>query len=158
MVARRSNLILILCLVVIFINICFIKVKANSENENINWIDYNSDNFLTSEYANSEDFFAFGASISNTIRWGFANNEGIVVIAPEYDQVEGFSEGFAAVAAPNSSFYTKESSLEFMWGYIDKNNNQIGEFKYQKANKFQEGFAAVATGTMWNYKWGFIDS
>lgn len=73
----------------------------------------------------------------------------IVELTPEfietvrkYDELEGFSEGFAAV---------KQNEK---WGYVNSKGELVIPCKYDEAEPFHEGFAAVRT----NGKYGFINT
>ena len=59
----------------------------------------------------------------------------------QYDQVYGFSEGFAIVRKGCK------------YGFIDTNGQEVAPCKYDAASYFSEGFADVCKGG----KWGLID-
>ena len=75
-------------------------------------------------------------------KWGFVDETGVLIIPYKYEQVDGFSEGLAAV------------KLKGKWGFIDKNDKVVIPFKFAIATNFYEGVAPVMRG---NGKWGFID-
>ncbi len=74
-------------------------------------------------------------------QWGFVDQTGSWVIAPQFDEAYHFTEGKAAVKKHGS------------WGYIDHDGNWVIEPKFDKAKPFSEGLAcAVKEG-----KWGYIN-
>lgn len=73
--------------------------------------------------------------------YGFADFTGRLAIAHEYAEVEGLSEGMAAVKVKDK------------WGYIDKSGNIVIDLKYDNANSFHEGLAFVQIDN----QWGCID-
>ncbi len=74
-------------------------------------------------------------------KWGFANNQGDIIINNNYDNVEDFSEELVAVEKNNK------------WGYIDIYENEIIPCIYDDTMKFSEGLASVKK----NDKWGYIN-
>lgn len=58
-------------------------------------------------------------AFKNNNKWGFVNEEGKVVIEPQYDNAKSFSYGLAAV-------YSKGK-----WGFIDKNNEVVIDYKFK---------------------------
>ncbi|MBZ0198849.1 MAG: WG repeat-containing protein [Ignavibacteriaceae bacterium] len=80
--------------------------------------------------------------------YGYINNKGKILIKPEYEEAEAFSEGLAAVKAVLGTGERK-------WGYIDKNGKKVIDFIYtNKPGNFAEGKAQV---TDKDDKTGFID-
>ncbi len=61
-------------------------------------------------------------------KWGFANPEGKIIISPKYDEVQWFSEGFAAV----------KSGIK--WGYINRSGALVIPARYTVAKSFRKGF------------------
>ncbi len=61
----------------------------------------------------------------------FVDREGKTVLAPEYDQVEPFFEGRAAVLKGEA------------WGYIDTQGNPVIPPQYRMVTPFENGMAAV---------------
>jgi hypothetical protein len=61
----------------------------------------------------------------------FVNREGQTMLAPEYDQVEPFFEGRAAVLKGEA------------WGYIDRQGNPVIPPQYRMVTPFENGMAAV---------------
>jgi KWG Leptospira. len=64
-------------------------------------------------------------------KWGFVNIQGEEIIPCQYEAVESFSEGMAAV------------KLKYKCGFIDKTGAQIIPCKYDDVNNFSEGLAVV---------------
>jgi hypothetical protein len=73
---------------------------------------------------------------------GYIDKTGKVVIKPQFDFAENFSEGFARVF------------LSGKWGYIDTKGKYLVNLQFESAADFSEGFGAVKK----DGKWGFIDS
>ena len=65
--------------------------------------------------------------------WGFIDKKGNLVIQPQFDYVEDFSNGLAAV----------KGGINGKWGYIDKIGNFVIQPQYSNANSFSEGMAVV---------------
>lgn len=61
-------------------------------------------------------------------KWGFSDPDKRVVIAPKYDEVQWFSEGYAAVKVGSK------------WGYINKAGKMIIPAKYTVAKSFRKGY------------------
>ncbi len=61
-------------------------------------------------------------------KWGFANPDKKIAIAPKYDDVQWFSEGYAAV---------KKGSK---WGYINKAGKLVIPARYTVAKSFRKGY------------------
>lgn len=61
----------------------------------------------------------------------FVNREGKTILAPEYDQVEPFFEGRAAVLKGEA------------WGYIDTQGTPVIPPQYRMVTRFENGMAAV---------------
>lgn len=76
------------------------------------------------------------------IDYGFIDNEGFVVIEPQFYDASYYSEGLAAV------------DIAGKWGYIDVNGNMIIEPQFDDAWVFSEGLAPVII----DGKWGYINS
>ena len=58
-------------------------------------------------------------AFKNNNKWGFVNEEGKIVIEPQYDNAKSFSYGLAAV-------YSKGK-----WGFIDKNNEVVIDYQFK---------------------------
>jgi len=78
--------------------------------------------------------------VQETKKWGFISESGQMVIAPEYEDVDYFSEGLAAVSRewPWSDLDT--------WGYINKQGEMVIKPQFNKASPFSEGLALVEAG------------
>lgn len=61
-------------------------------------------------------------------KWGFSDPGKNVVIAPKYDEVQWFSEGYAAVKVGSK------------WGYINKAGKLVIPARYTVAKSFRKGF------------------
>lgn len=78
-------------------------------------------------------------------RWGYIDRSGKIVIEPQFERAEEFSEGLAAI------------ELDGKWGFIDTNGKLIVEPQYSSAQRFSEGLARIQIGADLDGKWGFID-
>lgn len=75
-------------------------------------------------------------------RCGFMDKTGKIVIEPQYESAEVFSEGLAVVVVNGK------------YGYIDKTGKLVIEPRFSGANSFRMGLAPVEDE---NSKWGYID-
>lgn len=78
---------------------------------------------------------------------GYIDSSGKVVIAPQFDHAEAFSEGLGAV------------SVKAKWGYIDANGNRVIRAIFSRAQPFHDGVAIVmmdSTFGLINQKGKFI--
>ena len=75
--------------------------------------------------------------------WGYIFKNGSIIIEPEFDKANKFSEDLAAV---------KKDGL---WGFIDIYGNYQIEPKFLDARDFSEGLAPVKDATSNN--WGYIN-
>lgn len=66
-------------------------------------------------------------------KFGFINLQGKGICSLKYDEVNPFSEGFAAV------------SIDHMWGYINENGEEVIPLKYKGAANFKNGLAKINT-------------
>ena len=64
-------------------------------------------------------------------KWGFINRQGEFVVNPTYQDLKGFSEGFAAV---------KRGGL---WAYIDEDFQRITDYEFRWVDYFKNGIAEV---------------
>lgn len=69
---------------------------------------------------------------------GFMDRAGKVVIAPEFRETKGFSEGLAAVKIIGSDG-------EYSWGYIDRAGKFVIAPRFRAAEPFAGGLARVTT-------------
>lgn len=81
-------------------------------------------------------------SLALTLKWGYIDTSGIIVIPCVFDLADQFSEGYAAVMSGNK------------WGFIDHAGDTLVTFKYDEVHKFVNGFAAVRRGG----RWGYVDT
>ena len=82
---------------------------------------------------------------------GFFNTKGEQVIPCQYDMVDDFSEGLAAVGSG-------EEYGNYKWGFVNTDGEEVIPCQYIDANPFSEGLAAVGVGVeSWNCKYGFIN-
>jgi hypothetical protein len=79
--------------------------------------------------------------------WGYADENGKVVIQPQFSKALPFSEGLAAVS--------KTESWNEKWGFVDKQGEMKIPLTYKNfPSSFSEGFAVVKTD---NGKFVYID-
>ena len=71
-------------------------------------------------------------------RWGFADQSGKLVINPQFDRAEAFSEKLAAVRLDK-------------WGYANSAGNLVINPQFDKAGPFSDGLAAVDVGGRYGY-------
>ncbi len=87
-------------------------------------------------------------------KWGFIDENGKVVISPDYYEVNNFSEGIALVAKKE---YKDKDSLEseIKFGFIDKKGNTVIKFKkdYQYFS-CSDGLIPFSDNKK---EWGFMD-
>jgi WG containing repeat len=74
------------------------------------------------------------------LRWGFIDERGTSVIAPQFTEVKWFSDGLAAV--------TREPPFSDCgcWGYIDRSGRTAIKPRFDRAEPFSEGLAFVQGG------------
>ena len=72
---------------------------------------------------------------------GYINNEGIIVIQPQFELAYNFCDNRALIVENDK------------WGYIDKTGKIISKTWFESAEDFSEGMACVKIGG----KWGYID-
>jgi hypothetical protein len=111
--------------------------------------------------------------------YGYINNDGRVIVKPEYDYVSEFSEGLALVSKINASGISKSGFVDengklvvpliyestsnafsdgVCWvqgkggkyGYIDKSGKLIIPFQYDQAQDFKNGIAEIRKGEIWS--------
>ncbi|HIZ86648.1 MAG TPA: WG repeat-containing protein [Candidatus Coprenecus pullistercoris] len=78
-------------------------------------------------------------TLSPTLKWGFIDTTGMIVIPCQFDLANQFSEGFAAVMSGNR------------WGFIDGYGDTLVTYKYDEVKDFVNGYAAVRRGQFWGY-------
>lgn len=69
---------------------------------------------------------------------GFIDKQGKVVIAPQFRETSGFSEGLAAVKIIGSDGH-------YVWGYIDLTGKLVITPEFKEAQPFAGGLASVTT-------------
>ncbi|MGK7889457.1 MAG: WG repeat-containing protein, partial [Leptolyngbyaceae cyanobacterium] len=72
-------------------------------------------------------------------RWGYINREGDIVITPQYDGADPFSEGLAPVQVGDR------------WGYINTDGDMVIPPQFERAFTFFEGLAVVMQGEQYGY-------
>ncbi len=78
------------------------------------------------------------AAVLSFNKIGFIDKKGKVVIAPEFRETSGFSEGLAAVKIIGGDG-------QYVWGYIDKSGRFVIEPQFKSAQPFSGGVARVIT-------------
>jgi WG containing repeat len=109
-------------------------------------------------------------------KFTYVNTQGKLIVPPQFDDCEDFTEGRGIVEINNdygcldtSGRCVVEPQFKYMgkysgglshtalddgqWGFIDLDGNMAISFKFEDATPFREGLAAVKL----NGKWGFID-
>ncbi len=78
------------------------------------------------------------------ILWGFVNPEGSEAVPLEYDAVQSYEEGMAAVCRDGA------------WAYVDLNGRAVTGFLYEEAGAFREGVALARRNGRLNAvdRWG----
>jgi len=79
-----------------------------------------------------EGLAAFSFLKDGEVQWGFVNEEGQVVINPQFSQVGNFSDGKCAV-----------QNKDGKWGYIDSDGKLAISYQFDVAEKFVKGQATV---------------
>lgn len=85
-------------------------------------------------------------------KYGYIDKTGKVIIPPQFDQADEFSEGLAAV---NQGGVLNNNGVISggRWGYIDTTGKYVIPLQFDEAGNFSEGLAEVKV----NDKYGFID-
>lgn len=109
-------------------------------------------------------------------KWGYIDKKGRFVIEPQFDSIDVFSEGFAAVAVDGKiGFIDKTGNMviapqfdglnggfcdglacvshDGQWNYIDKKGNKAFSSQYEESYSFSEGLAIIKE----NGLYGFLD-
>jgi len=103
-------------------------------------------------------------------KWGYADQTGKVVIAPQFDAARPFNNGLAQVGVLDEKLPEINSRPNLKWGLIDENGRVLLELRYTQIRPFTEGLAAVAVldpdklkapksrlELFSNLQWGYID-
>jgi hypothetical protein len=109
-------------------------------------------------------------------KWGFIDSTGKIVIKPQFNYAESFSEERAAFKSANGKwgfidptgkvaiepqfdevhfFFERRAGVKSggKWGFIDLNGTVVVKPQFDRVSRFLEQRAAVQSG----YRWGFID-
>lgn len=80
-----------------------------------------------------------------TMKWGYIDQTGKIVVAPQYESAAPFSEGLAAIDQCDEGFF------------IDKTGKKVvlGNFSY--VSPFRNGLSRVNIGVNQHRTWGLID-
>ncbi len=80
-----------------------------------------------------------------TMKWGYIDKTGKIVIPPQYESADAFSEGLAAINNCDQAFF------------IDKTGKKVvlGDFRY--ASSFAGGLSRVNVMTKQGLLWGYIN-
>ncbi|MDR0725210.1 MAG: WG repeat-containing protein, partial [Prevotellaceae bacterium] len=78
---------------------------------------------------------------TNTLKWGYADTTGKVVIPLKYEWVEHFSEDLAGVKSDGK------------FGFVNRKGKVVIPLKYESIERFSEGLAMVKS----DGKYGFVD-
>ena len=105
------------------------------------WIGSFSENGLAAYVAHDENGDAGWGEIRG--EYGFINQKGEVVIEPQYDYVEDFSENGLALAKKNNKY-----------GYINAKNEVVIPFEYEYANSMRKNMPTLVCE---NDLYGYID-
>lgn len=121
--------------------------------EEINWGD--ADVYMPLHHeisASYEDFFR----IKKDGKFGFMNEEGRIVIQPQFDGVGRFQDGQANIAVLDKKAYMSGNSYspdQYKFGFIDKKGKISIEPHFDGAKHFSGAMAGVKIEN----KWGFIN-
>jgi hypothetical protein len=85
-------------------------------------------------------------------KYGYADGKGNVVIKPQFDKAQSFSEGYAAVS--------REENYAQKWGFINMSGTLVIPATYSlKPGRFSEGLAAVRIGgSEYDFEMAYIDT
>ena len=93
---------------------------------------------------------------NESMKWGYMDKEGTVIITPQYDIAENFIKNLAVVCIRDDGDDTYSGN----WGIIDKNNNIIIPLIYDNITMSEESILALTKepprrshgGEIWRYK------
>jgi len=106
---------------------------------------------ISSEYGPKTSSFSEGLlplEVKN--KWGYTDRTGKIVIAPQFEDAEDFSEGLAPVKihGDETVWCPRDESgnragFTMRWGYIDKTGKLIIPAQFESAAPFSEGLAVI---------------
>jgi hypothetical protein len=103
-------------------------------------------------------------------KWGYADDQGNVIIQPRFEKARNFYEGLAAVQIQTGkmvkvgsidkqgTYITKEVA-ESKWGFIDENGTVAIKPQFEAIGDFSEGLAPASYQAPFPFddSWGYID-
>lgn len=90
-----------------------------------------------------DGYFSDGLlAVKSGDEWGYINEKGNMVIAPQFDEALAFSDGMAIVLQGKK------------WGYINLEGEYVIQPTFKSAFRFSEGLACVEND---DGKWGYVD-
>ena len=94
---------------------------------------YNDIHFLEDNEDNADESCKHIVAVFNGCSWGLVDTNGKIIIDPKYgyEQIKGFSEGFAPVKSGDK------------WGFVDKDGNIVIKPRFENVENFSEGMALV---------------
>lgn len=81
-------------------------------------------------------------------KWGFINNEGKIIVNPQFDDINKPTEGLTP-----TGIKVNENSNDLKWGFIDNEGKIVITPQFANAESFKEGKSLVYDGK----KYGYID-
>lgn len=112
----------------------------------------------SAEAESENNLFIHGlvAVMNDDGKWGYINEQGEMVIEPQFDQAHGFTpNGLARVGI-------QDSCVSRMYGYINEKGELVQDVQFFIASNFDEnGLAVVSRGEIFKtdyYKMALIDS
>ena len=88
-------------------------------------------------------------------KWGYINNLGKIVIAPQFAECSNFQDGLAIAALASSTqqidIDSPTPSENNLYGFIDTSGVFVIKPVFQMVDAFSEGLAAVKQGGKWGY-------
>jgi WG repeat protein len=88
---------------------------------------------------------AAGSRKGFTMKWGYIDKSGKVVIPAEFESADPFSEGLAAINQCDEGFF------------IDQTGKKIVLGKFSQVSPFGAGLSRINVGVDRDRRWGFID-